>query len=399
MIHIDHLAVLSSLVTGELSRSRKRSSLTEDFADIGPSTEIGNGDLGTDSLELLQLASAVDQMFHLQETGVEEYLLRHRTLRDWAEIVCVSLRKNAERLTFRTSGSTGEPKACIHQVTDLEQEVEAHAAVFGSCKRILTFVPRHHIYGFIWTVMLPVRLGVDVLDVRRWTSSRLVSQLGAGDLLVGTPSVWQYLSDSISTFPSGVAGLTSASPCPAPLYARLQHQGLDLTEIYGSSETGGLGSRQSADLPFELLPFWRRDPSSASSVFRRALPERDEVNAIQVPDYLEWQDECRFIVRERRDGAVQVRGHNVWPANIAHCILSNPAVRECAVRLMRPEEGDRLKAFVVLRRGESGTYTLRELEDWLRTRLSPHEIPGSTIFGAELPRNQMGKLSDWDCSS
>ncbi|MEJ7607956.1 MAG: AMP-binding protein [Bryobacteraceae bacterium] len=200
MNRIDYFPVLSSLVAGELAWLRKCSSLDAELNTLSPSTEIGSGDLYTDSLELLQLASAVDQMFHLHETGVEEYLLRYRKLSDWAEIVSTSLQKKAERLTFRTSGSTGKPKSCEHRIADLEQEVEVHAALFPDCGRILTLVPLHHIYGFIWTVMLPQQLGVEILDVRRWSPSKLFNQLRSGDLLIGTPTVWQNISDSVGSF-------------------------------------------------------------------------------------------------------------------------------------------------------------------------------------------------------
>jgi acyl-coenzyme A synthetase/AMP-(fatty) acid ligase len=99
-------------------------------------------------------------------------------------------------------------------------------------------------------------------------------------------------------------------------------------------------------------------------------------------------------VRGRKDAVVQVRGAKVIPQRVADYIRSHPSVKDCCVRLMRPEEGDRLKAFVVWR-GEANAG--REMEEWLFRKLQPDEIPASIVFGHRLPRNEMGKLSDWDC--
>ena len=131
-------------------------------------------------------------MFHLHETGMEEYLLRYRKLKDWAEIVSTTLEVKADCLTFRTSGSSRKPKPCHHRVQDLRTEIELHAVRFANAKRILTLVPRHHIYGFLWTILLPQRLQIDVVDVRLWSASKLASQIRQGDLLVGSPPIWRF---------------------------------------------------------------------------------------------------------------------------------------------------------------------------------------------------------------
>jgi long-chain acyl-CoA synthetase len=398
MTGIDHFAVLSSLVAGELARIRNYSTLEAQSAlgKMNPGTEIGGGEFNTDSLELLELASAVTQMFHLHETGVEEYLLRHRTLGNWAEIVSFSQEKKADHLTFRTSGSTGKPKGCVHRIADLERETAVHSASHRHCKRILAVVPRHHIYGFLWTVMLPLKLGVDVIDARRWTSSRVGEALREGDLLVGTPAQWRFLSDGIESFPAGVCGITSGAPCPMHLFGELERREVGMTEVYGSSETGGIGTRSASRDSFGLLPFWRRGEAE-NSLLRLGLNAEDPPDLLDAPDHLEWADEEHFVVGARRDGAVQVRGINVFTGRIVETIRSHPAVEECAVRLMRPREGDRLKAFIVFRQGGVPNADVEEIEHWIQERLSPPERPASITTGSTLPRNEMGKPADWDC--
>ena len=62
---------------------------------------------------------------------------------------------------------------------------------------------------------------------------------------------------------------------------------------------------------------------------------------------------------------------------------------------MRPEEGTRLKAFIVPFREENTQELKRSLRRRLKQMLSAEECPVSFSFGPSLPRNSMGKLADW----
>lgn len=68
-----------------------------------------------------------------------------------------------------------------------------------------------------------------------------------------------------------------------------------------------------------------------------------------VQDELVWEDSRHFLPQGRRDEVVQVGGRNVSPAHVAQVLRRHPRVRDASVRLMRPDEGLRLKAFVVPR--------------------------------------------------
>ena len=65
---------------------------------------------------------------------------------------------------------------------------------------------------------------------------------------------------------------------------------------------------------------------------------------------------------------------------------------------MRPEEGDRLKAFVVPKDAaspEQRDALRKELRAYLAQRLQPLELPRSFCFGESLPSTIMGKPTDW----
>jgi acyl-coenzyme A synthetase/AMP-(fatty) acid ligase len=110
---------------------------------------------------------------------------------------------------------------------------------------------------------------------------------------------------------------------------------------------------------------------------------------------LEWNPDGRFCVRGRRDEAVQVGGINVFPARVRKVLLEHPGVADAGVRLMTPEEGARLKAFVVAAPGVDCEALRTELERWVVNRLTVAERPKSLVFGARLPVNEQGKLADW----
>ena len=104
----------------------------------------------------------------------------------------------------------------------------------------------------------------------------------------------------------------------------------------------------------------------------------------------------------RRDRAVQVGGTNVYPDRVARVLRAHPKVADCAVRLMRPEEGWRLKAFVVPDGVSAGAIgdpadLRRELRRWLRDKVEASERPGSITLGAVLPLDDQGKAADWTC--
>jgi hypothetical protein len=90
---------------------------------------------------------------------------------------------------------------------------------------------------------------------------------------------------------------------------------------------------------------------------------------LPLQDRLEWIDGEHFVPNGRIDQAVQVGGTNVFPAYVAEVLAMHPGVAQCAVRLMRPDEGTRLKAFVVAAEGCAPAPLRAELASWLAERL------------------------------
>lgn len=354
-------------------------------------------DVGMDSLELMSVASGLVQAMHLHESGIEDYLLARFTISEWAAIVSQSLEVFSASLTFRTSGSTGTPTSCTHAMESLAEEAIALAALHAGRKRIVSTVPSHHIYGFLHTVLLPQYLNspaLPVVDGRSMTVPHLASTVNDGDLLIGYPDWWRMALRSGVRFSKGVHGLTSTAPCPRELHVGVLDAGIErLIDVFGSSETAGLGWRDKPDAPYRLFSYWRHDPSTGT--VERILKNGTAVSA-QFRDEIRWLAPQHFLPEGRLDDAVQVGGINVFPMRIREVLIAHPLVKDAAIRLMQPHEGARLKAYIVLRAGtRPGPDIRRGLEEWARARLTAPELPRAYNFGDSLPRTETGKLSDW----
>jgi acyl-coenzyme A synthetase/AMP-(fatty) acid ligase len=93
---------------------------------------------------------------------------------------------------------------------------------------------------------------------------------------------------------------------------------------------------------------------------------------------------------------VQVGGVNVFPERVREVLKRHPAVADAAVRLMRPGEGTRLKAFVVPKvTTADGEELGADLRAWMEQELTAPERPKAIRLGPALPVGSAGKSTDW----
>jgi long-chain acyl-CoA synthetase len=383
--------IVLDLLTEELSLSRGRSVADLKAQHWSADTRIDNSGLDLDSLERLNASAALNQFFHLHEYGAEDYLLAMKSVGEWVELVEQSLSETGTHITFQTSGSTGVPKKCTHAVADLMAEVESWAAILEQPDQIVSLVPSHHIYGTIWTALLPDYWGLDC-ENRRFNAASALSDIQSNNtLVIGTPALWHYVARSVLALPAGVVGVTSTAPMPAQLAQQLKAQRLkSLIEIYGSSETGGIGWRRDHGAAYTLLDHWSRSGESALT----RISAQGEASHHEFMDEIDWHDERHLTVSGRRDGAVQIGGHNVFPEQIRQRLLGHADVADAAVRL-EPLNG-RLKAFIVpTANSEDPAILIDRLESWCAAEFKAIERPKRFAVGGALPRNAMGKPSDW----
>ena len=361
----------------------------EDLLLTGPQAS----GLRCDSLDLLRLAAATNEMFHLYEAEPVRDLLSANSFSDWLDSIEAAWASGVARVTFMTSGSTGKAKRCTHEFSHLQAEIAYLAEVFADRLRIVPLTPAHHIYGFLFTAMLPDALARNQAKPNICTGQSLPQELRSGDLIVSFPERWEWLHRTVARFPDGVAGVVSTAPCSEALKNDLVQQGLkSLTEVYGSSETAGLGVRCWPESRYHFMPHWK--VSDAGDVEGVMLTHDSGLQA-QVKDHLVLQDDGSFTLGGRIDEAVQVGGVNVHPTRVAGLLRKQPGVENAVVRLTGTEGARRLKAFVVPMSHIDVAELHRRLEDWASTALVSAERPRSIMFGEALPKDKMGKDCDW----
>ncbi len=388
--------VLRSLLVAELRAARGAGGTLPAIAGqaLWPDDlALGHGGLDCDSLEKLSLGAAANEMFCLYEAGTEANLLSADHFGDWLDIIEAAWRGGVSRITVTTSGSSGRPKRCTHSVGHLAAEIDGLAARWADRGRIVALVPLHHIYGLLFCAMLPDRLGVPVLSAERSGVGALAAAFGPGDLVVSFPDRWAFLQRSLPAWPSDVWGVTSTAPCPPALNAALRGAGLaGLTEVYGSSETAGIAFRDDPDASYRLMPQWAfAEPFDSEAPILMHRSGED----VALMDRIVRSGPDAFVLAGRRDGMVQVGGINVSPTDVAKRLRERPGVSHAAVRLMRPDEGTRLKAYLVPEPGVDPETLRLAVESWAAQTLSAAERPTVLTVGPALPTSTLGKPGGW----
>ena len=380
---------VADVLMGTLARSRPGATLLR-RQEHASGLDFQN--LGIDSLERLRLATALIESLQFPTNLEPDRFQEAQDFSGWVAEARRGLKNECRSIGFRTSGSTGAPSLIVHGFDVLAQEIEFLAGLLGDRTRIVSLIPSHHIYGFLFTVLLPLRLSAPVLDARAHAPQSIRELVAPGDLIVAVPAFWQLAAETGLDWPAGVDGVTSGAPCPQPVAAAMTERGLRrLVEVYGTSETGGIGWRDVPTAPYRLMPFWKRLDGD-----RITKQCEGRAYTFELPDNVAWHGADLLEPLSRRDGAVQVAGMNVYPEIVRAVLMAHPRVAEAQVRLMCANEGERLKAFVVPRVPEDCGIGLRtELETWVDRRLQTVERPRSYTFGPKLPRNELGKLADW----
>jgi long-chain acyl-CoA synthetase len=386
--------VLKHLIRAELIASNPQLYQKVKLSDITADLPLKDGPLAIDSLTLVGLATAVATMFSLFDSGTEDTLLGSRSPKQWAHIIEMA---TPEKMVFKTSGSSGEPKCIEHELSILRGEAQFWAALMPQdSKRIVAICPAHHIYGFIWTTLLSAAYlelygrTLDIIDLA--LEDLPSSKFESLDIIVTVPTVWDFIAQSKMKLPSNCVGISSTAPLAAQtaLYLRALPQMDAFFEIYGSSETSAIGFRVSGN-QYRLIPTLAHSANQKGQLVR--ANSRGEFTRLALQDELAWISDTEFTPIKRKDDVIQLGGNNVSPSWVASKICEAIEVADCAVRSFTHQGKPALKVFIQL---ASDTEDNRHQVIWdLRQRLPAYAMPRSFAFGSSLPKTENGKSADW----
>jgi len=293
-----------------------------------------------------------------------------------------------------TSGSTGVPKRYPKYwggfVRESQVAGERLGLVAGQQGQILATVPAQHMYGFVYSVIMPAQWGYAIGAERPFYPEDIRQALAARPvpvLLVTTPvHIRACLLDDVQLPPLDFI-LSSTAPLEADLAAEAETRfGTRVQEFYGSTETGAIASRRQAE-----TAVWRTfDDITVSEVDEGFRIEAAYLPEAQVlGDVVEVRSPREFVLHGRNAEVVKIAGKRVALGDLNRQLLAIDGVRDGTFLL--PDSGTglvpRLAALVV-----APGKTRAQLLEALRERVDPVFLPRPLRLVEALPRNATGKL-------
>lgn len=308
-------------------------------------------------------------------------------------------------LTLFTSGSSGEPVAIEKTLRQLQAELNALEARFGEAlgdAAVFGTVSHQHIYGLLFRVLWPLASG------RPFHSQILRSPEHMADLpgsqavvLISSPAHLKRLPETLNwagmrdrlraVFSSGGPLPATASTAVERLWSRTP------IELFGSTETGGIASRQGHAQAWLALPgvHWR----IADGRLDIRSPHLADAAWLRTSDRVEATAEG-FHLLGRADRIAKIEERRVSLDGIEQALIGSELLAEARVTVLA---GSRSAVVAVGVPSPEGTAHLhrhgkRALVSRLRAHLAgcvdPVAMPRRWRFVDALPGDAQGKTTE-----
>jgi fatty-acyl-CoA synthase len=331
------------------------------------------------------------------------------------------------RITILTSGTTGTPKGAprsdprsLSMIGGLLSKVP-----FRARETTELAVPMFHALGLM-QAMAGIALGSTLVVSRRFEPEATLASLEEhrASALVVVPVMLRRILDlgDEAIAERDLSSLRIIFVSGSALGADLASHAM---EVFGPVVYNLYGSTEIAYATIATPEDLKAEPGSVGKVVRgsvvKVLDDRGNElpagvsgrifvgNAIQFEGYTggggkeqisglmssgdvgHFDDEGRLFIDGRDDEMIVSGGENVFPAEVEELLAGHPSIEEAAAIGVEDERfGQRLKAFVVVREGE--TLTEEEVQEYVGENLARYKVPREVSFVDSLPRNQTGKV-------
>ena len=332
-----------------------------------------------------------------------------------------------------TGGSTGVSKGAVlrHgnilantlQMRSWMPEIEEGREV------LLAVLPYFHAYGMTAALNMALFIGSKVVMLPRFILKDVLKTIDKEKptLFPGVPTMYVAINNAPGLqrydLKSIKVCITGAAPLPLEVRRQFENNtGGKLVEAYGLTEAStlthanpinGRNIEGSVGLPVsgttvkimdletgetempigEAGEICIRGPQIMESYHN--MPGETEQNLrdgwLYTGDIGKMDEEGYFYIVDRKKDMVISGGYNIYPRDIEEVLFTHPRIMEAAVAGIRdPYRGEILKAYVVLREGE--TLTEEEVIKFCKANLAAYKVPKMVQFRQELPKTMVGKV-------
>jgi fatty-acyl-CoA synthase len=334
-----------------------------------------------------------------------------------------------------TSGTTGNPKGCIHTHSSVMSTIVSGAYWFGVTPdtTVLGTLPLFHVTGMQGSMNQPIFTGATVVLMTRWdrdTAAQLIERYRVSGWtniatmaidFLANPNLARYDLSSLQRIGGGGAAM------PEAVARRLKDlTGLDYVEGYGLSETMAPTHINPPDRPKKQclgIPICDTDArvinpdtlqelgpeelgeivSSGPQIFQgywkspaataACFIELDGKRFFRTGDLGRYDEEGYFFMVDRLKRMINASGYKVWPAEVEAILYGHPDVQEaCIISTSDPHRGETVKAMVVLKAASRSRVGPEELIGWCREHMAAYKVPRLVEFADSLPKSATGKI-------
>jgi acyl-CoA synthetase (AMP-forming)/AMP-acid ligase II len=316
-----------------------------------------------------------------------------------------SLDFDSTQLVLYTSGSSGDPVAISKTLRQLDNEVASLESRFGGgLGRALVqgTVSHQHIYGLLFRLLWPLSAGRPFAAQRLGYPEQIASAIGGqAAILIASPALLKRIPDSVdwsALRPALRAVFCSGGPLSAEAAdGVLRLWDKPVIEVFGSTETGGIASRERNDAAWRVLP----------GVEFRIEQGQLHVRSAHLP-HLQWHETQDlafeagegFELRGRADRLVKLEERRISLTAIERALQAEAWVDTSRV-LMLPGSRSRIAAVVVLTQAgrellatEGRKAFTERLRAALQGQVDAIAVPRQWRFVEAMPDNSQGKTTE-----
>jgi acyl-coenzyme A synthetase/AMP-(fatty) acid ligase len=312
-----------------------------------------------------------------------------------------------ELLNIFTGGSTGAPQVWSKTGENIFREALFLADQYAISEQdcILATVPPWHIYGLLFSVVLPLVSSASVVNKTPSFPNEIVqvAKEHKVTVLASVPAHYRVLREKKLDLRLAFSSAGMLETADNEAFCR--HNASGVIEVYGSTETGGIATRNKSQGEEVFTPFstieWKITECPENRLAVRSpyispdLPV-DAEGFFTANDRVEAAGEGAdgFILKGRSDAVVKVGGKRVDLEEIAAIIKKEPGVTDCLVTAQQ-ESGGRGQRIAALIQGDAVDPVDEErIRKALGASLEAYALPRQIKAVSSIPVKKNGKY-DW----